>query len=77
MKNLILYTIEGSVATITLNRPERVNAMDQEMLKQLIAAADRAEKDDQVRAVEYGKKTKDMIESRVIHVLSPTADTED
>ena len=27
--------------------------------------------------VEYGKKTKDMIESRVIHVLSPTADTED
>ena len=46
MSNSILYAIEGPVAIITLNRPERLNAMDQEMLEKLTAAADRAEHDD-------------------------------
>ena len=51
MSNSILYAIDGPVAIITLNRPERLNAMDQEMLEKLTAAADRAEQDDQIRAV--------------------------
>jgi enoyl-CoA hydratase/carnithine racemase len=51
MSNSILYTIDDQVAVITLNRPERLNAMDQAMLEQLTAAADKAEQDDQVRAV--------------------------
>ena len=51
MSNPILYATDGPVAIITLNRPERLNAMDQAMLEQLIAAADKAEQDDQIRAV--------------------------
>ena len=42
MSDSILYNIDGPVAIITLNRPERLNAMDQEMLEKLTAAADRA-----------------------------------
>ena len=51
MNESILYAMDGPVAVITLNRPERLNAMDQAMLEQLTAAADRAEQDDQIRAV--------------------------
>ena len=51
MTNSVLYAIDGPVAIITLNRPERLNAMDQAMLEQLTDAADRAEQDDQIRAV--------------------------
>ena len=43
MSKSILYTIEGPIAIITLNRPERLNAMDQAMLEQLSAAAAMAE----------------------------------
>ena len=51
MTNSILYATDGSVAIITLNRPDRLNAMDQDMLELLTAAADKAEHDDQIRAV--------------------------
>ena len=51
MSDSILYAIDGPVAVITLNRPERLNAMDQAMLEQLTAAADRAEQDNHIRAV--------------------------
>ena len=51
MNESVLYAMDGPVAVITLNRPERLNAMDQAMLEQLTAAADRAEQDDQIRAV--------------------------
>ena len=51
MTDSVLYETTGPVAVITLNRPERLNAMDQPMLAGLLAAADRAERDDAVRAV--------------------------
>lgn len=47
----ILYETRGPVALITLNRPERLNALDQPMLDALQAACDRAEADDAVGAV--------------------------
>ena len=47
----ILYETRGPVALITLNRPERLNALDQPMLEALQAACDRAEADDAVGAV--------------------------
>jgi enoyl-CoA hydratase/carnithine racemase len=41
----------GGVLTITLDRPERLNAFTETMRRELIAAFDRADADDDVRAV--------------------------
>ncbi len=51
MSDTVLYEVDGAVALITLNRPERMNAMDQTMLQQLMDAADHAEQDQVVRVV--------------------------
>jgi enoyl-CoA hydratase/carnithine racemase len=47
----ILYEVEDHVLTITLNRPERLNAFTPVMGRELIEALDRADADDDVRAV--------------------------
>mgnify|MGYP000041010778 CR=1 FL=1 len=47
----ILYDVADGVATITLNRPDKLNAVNGEMIDELIAAADQADADDNVRAV--------------------------
>ncbi|MCL6648860.1 MAG: enoyl-CoA hydratase/isomerase family protein [Chloroflexi bacterium] len=41
----------GEVMTLTLNRPERVNALTEAMFQQLNAALDEAERDDAVRVI--------------------------
>ncbi|WP_340267976.1 crotonase/enoyl-CoA hydratase family protein [Sphingobium mellinum] len=45
------YEVEDAIATITLNRPERMNALTNEMANELIAAFDETDADDAVRAV--------------------------
>ncbi len=47
----ILYEIDGGVATITLNRPDRLNAFNGQMNRELRKACDRIDADDEVRAV--------------------------
>ncbi len=47
----IRYEIEGSILTITLHRPDRLNAFTPRMMHELIDAFDRADADDAVRAV--------------------------
>ena len=47
----IRYEADGHVATITLNRPERLNAYTRTMHEELIQAFDLADADDDVRAV--------------------------
>jgi enoyl-CoA hydratase/carnithine racemase len=47
----LLYAVDGGVCTVTLNRPERLNAVTPRLLDELIAAFDRADADDAVRAV--------------------------
>ena len=47
----ILYEVEDSILTITLNRPEALNAFNNEMLFELIDACDKADADDDVRAI--------------------------
>ena len=47
----ILYDVADKVLTITLNRPEQLNAFNRQMLSELIDALDRADADDNVRAV--------------------------
>jgi enoyl-CoA hydratase len=49
--NVVLYETDGSVATITMNRPEVANAQDTALIDQLDAAFDRADADDAVRVV--------------------------
>ena len=47
----ILYEIENGILTITLNRPERLNAFNNEMRDEVIAALDAADADDEVKAI--------------------------
>jgi enoyl-CoA hydratase/carnithine racemase len=47
----IIYDVDGPVATITLNRPERLNAFTITMQRELNSAFDLSDDDDQVRAV--------------------------
>jgi enoyl-CoA hydratase/carnithine racemase len=47
----ILYEVSDHVLTITLNRPDRLNAFTQTLGRELIEALDSADADDDVRAV--------------------------
>jgi 2-(1,2-epoxy-1,2-dihydrophenyl)acetyl-CoA isomerase len=47
----ILYSVEDRVLTLTLNRPDRLNAFTGVMCRELIDAFERADADDAVRAV--------------------------
>jgi enoyl-CoA hydratase/carnithine racemase len=47
----ILYDVAGGIATITLNRPERLNAFTTQMMMDMIAAFDLSDADDGVRVV--------------------------
>ena len=47
----ILLSIDGQIATITLNRPEKLNAIDSAMLAQLDAIAGEIERRDDLRVV--------------------------
>jgi enoyl-CoA hydratase len=51
MSDPILLDTTGAVALITLNRPERLNALSYELIDRLMATLDRIETDDGVRAV--------------------------
>ncbi|HQW87391.1 MAG TPA: enoyl-CoA hydratase-related protein, partial [Flavobacteriales bacterium] len=47
----ILYTVADGIATITLNRPDKLNSFDREMALETIDALDQAKDDASVRAV--------------------------
>jgi len=47
----VLLTVEGYIATLTLNRPEAMNAMGHDLARDLEAALDRLEAAQEVRAV--------------------------
>ncbi len=47
----IQYAVDDRVATITLNRPDRLNAIDHHMPREIRAAVERAGKDDAVHVI--------------------------
>jgi enoyl-CoA hydratase/carnithine racemase len=47
----LLTDLESGVMTVTLNRPEKLNAFTAEMMSELIDTFDRVDADDEVRAV--------------------------
>lgn len=49
----ILYSLRDGVATITLNRPERLNALTPRMREEILDALDRAIADNAVRAIVF------------------------
>ena len=49
--NTILYDVEDHILTITLNRPDRLNAFNGEMFHELLEAFDKADADDDVRVI--------------------------
>ena len=51
MTDLILYEVDGPIATITLNRPDKLNAIDWDMVEGLDEAFDAAAADDSVKVV--------------------------
>ena len=51
MPETVLYEVDGRVATLTLNRPDRLNAIVPALIADLEAALDRAQADEMVRAI--------------------------
>lgn len=49
----IKYEIQDGILTITLNRPDKLNAFTGKMLSELLDAMDRSDRDDDVRAVVF------------------------
>ena len=47
----IIYSVDAGVATITLNRPDKLNAFTGTMMQEMIDAFDRIDADDDVRCV--------------------------
>jgi enoyl-CoA hydratase/carnithine racemase len=53
MYETIRYETEQGVLTITLNRPERLNAFNSQMRDELLDALDKADADDDIRAIVF------------------------
>jgi len=47
----IIYATDGGVATLTLNRPDKLNALDPKMLQEMVKAIDEAREDDEVKVL--------------------------
>ena len=47
----IIYETDGPLATVTLNRPDKLNAINAAMVAELDAALDQAEADDEIKAI--------------------------
>ena len=47
----ILYDVDDRILTMTLNRPEKLNAFTEQMREEMCDALDRADADDEVRAI--------------------------
>ena len=51
MSNSLTYEVNGPVALLTLNRPDKLNAIDTTMMAEMNAAMDKAEEDQSIRAI--------------------------
>src|SRR5919198_953091 len=67
----IVYEVEDSILTITLNRPERLNAFTPTMGQEVIDALDRADADDDVRAVIFTRDGGGRISLRLFDCTKP------
>lgn len=47
----LIYKVDGPLAILTLNRPDKLNAIDRALINELNSALDLAEQDEQVRVI--------------------------
>jgi enoyl-CoA hydratase len=78
MANEVLTGTEGHVGIITLNRPDKLNALSQELMKQLVAALEAFDQDENIyvivltgneRAFAAGADINDMAEATAVQQL--------
>ena len=51
MENPVLFNVKNGVATITLNRPDRYNAVNQELVDGISSAIIKCETEESIRSV--------------------------
>lgn len=73
-KNVLYEKVDDNIVKITLNRPERVNAQDAQLLRELDEAVTTADKDDSVRVVVLGGAGKGFSSGHDMKSLSPDFD---
>jgi methylglutaconyl-CoA hydratase len=70
----ILYVVDGSIARITLNRPDKRNALDSEIVSEVKDAVSRSAGDDAVRVVVLTGAGKDFCSGADLAGLQKSAD---
>ena len=58
MSELVLTERDGAVAVVTLNRPDALNALSDELMEQLVAMLQDLDRDDEVRCIVLGGNDK-------------------
>ena len=53
VEDMVLYSVEEKIAYITFNRPKKLNAMDIDCLKRIVALLDKADKDSEVNVIVF------------------------
>ena len=51
MSNPLTYEVDGPIAVLTLNRPDKLNAIDTSMMAEINAVMGKAEEDHSIRAI--------------------------
>ena len=58
MSELVLTERDGPIAVVTLNRPDALNALSDELMEQLVATLQELDRDDEVRCIVLGGNDK-------------------
>src|SRR5215218_1677979 len=70
---MILYSVDNSVARITLNRPEKRNALNEELIEHIKEGLGRAAADDSVRVIVISGAGKDFCSGADLSALQKIA----
>ncbi len=76
MSDLVQYERNGGVANVTLNRPEKRNALSAELIAQLHQTISQAADDPEVRVIAMRGEGKDFCAGMDLNLLSSTGDQE-
>jgi len=69
----VLYSVDGSVARVTLNRPEKRNALNDQLIAELKSALRKAGNDEQARAIVVSGAGKDFCSGADLSALQKIA----